>query len=226
MVNKYWENLADYINGAVFNGIAIVDTSGSMCGSGYGNRTVAPIDVAISIGMYCAEKSRGPYAGHFLTFNSQPKFMKVEGIDFCDKVSRILQAPWGGSTNIEAAFDLILQIAIDNHCSSDEIPQNLIVISDMEFNSCVNSNGYGRLSAQSSLFEQMRAKWKTYGYKMPKLVFWNVDARQDNFAMKDEENVSYVSGFSPVLFEQIMKGKTAQDLMYDKLNSKRYEVIH
>ena len=225
MVNKYWENLADYINGAAFNGIAIVDTSGSMCGSGYGNRTVAPIDVAISIGMYCAEKNRGPYAGHFLTFNSQPKFMKVEGIDFCDKVSRIFQAPWGGSTNIEAAFDLILQIAIDNHCSSDEIPQNLIVISDMEFNSCATSNGYGRLSANSSLFEQMRAKWETYGYKMPKLVFWNVDARQDNFAMKDEENVSYVSGFSPVLFEQIMKGKTAQDLMYDKLNDKRYACI-
>ena len=196
-----------------------------MCGSGYGNRTVAPIDVAISIGMYCAEKNRGPYAGHFLTFNSQPKFMKVEGIDFCDKVSRILQAPWGGSTNIEAAFDLILQIAIDNHCSSDEIPQNLIIISDMEFNSCATSNGYGRLSANSSLFEQMRAKWETYGYKMPKLVFWNVDARQDNFAMKDEENVSYVSGFSPVLFEQIMKGKTAQDLMYDKLNDKRYACI-
>lgn len=225
MVNKYWENLADYINGAAFNGIAIVDTSGSMCGSGYGNRAVAPIDVAISIGMYCAEKNRGPYAGHFLTFNSQPKFMKVEGIDFCDKVSRILQAPWGGSTNIEAAFDLILQIAIDNHCSSDEIPQNLIIISDMEFNSCATSNGYGRLSANSSLFEQMRAKWETYGYKMPKLVFWNVDARQDNFAMKDEENVSYVSGFSPVLFEQIMKGKTAQDLMYDKLNDKRYACI-
>lgn len=225
MVNKYWENLADYINGAAFNGIAIVDTSGSMCGSGYGNRTVAPIDVAISIGMYCAEKNRGPYAGHFLTFHSQPKFMKVEGIDFCDKVSRILQTPWGGSTNIEAAFDLILQIAIDNNCSSDEIPQNLIIISDMEFNSCVTSNGYGRLSAQASLFEQMRAKWEAYGYKMPKLVFWNVDARQDNFAMKDEENVSYVSGFSPVLFEQIMKGKTAQDLMYDKLNDKRYACI-
>ena len=95
----------------------------------------------------------------------------------------------------------------------------------MEFNSCATSNGYGRLSAHSSLFEQMRAKWEAYGYKMPKLVFWNVDARQDNFAMKDEENVSYVSGFSPVLFEQIMKGKTAQDLMYDKLNDKRYACI-
>lgn len=226
MVNKYWENLADYINGAVFNGIAIVDTSGSMCGSGYGNRTVAPIDVAISIGMYCAEKNRGPYAGHFLTFNSQPQFMKVEGTDFCDKVTRILKAPWGNSTNIEAAFDMILDVAIQNHCSSDEIPQNLIIISDMEFNSCVTSNSSYRMrSDDNSLFEKMRIKWEAYGYKMPKLVFWNVDARQDNFAMKDEVNVSYVSGFSPVLFEQIMKGKTAQDLMYDKLNDKRYACI-
>ena len=176
--------------------------------------------------MYCAEKNRGPYAGHFLTFNNQPQFMKVEGTDFCDKVTRILKAPWGNSTNIEAAFDMILDVAIQNHCSSDEIPQNLIIISDMEFNSCVTSNSsYRMCSDDNSLFEKMRIKWEAYGYKMPKLVFWNVDARQDNFAMKDEVNVSYVSGFSPVLFEQIMKGKTAQDLMYDKLNDKRYACI-
>ena len=174
---------------------------------------------------YVREKSEIPII--FMTACDE-EVNVVMGLDLGDKVSRILQAPWGGSTNVEAAFDLLLKIAIDNHCFSNEIPQNLIVISDMEFNSCVTSNScysYSRLSSSDSLFEKMRAKWANYGYKMPKLVFWNVDARQDNFAMKDEENVSYVSGFSPVLFEQIMKGKTAQDLMYDKLNDKRYACI-
>ena len=73
--------------------------------------------------------------------------------------------------------------------------------------------------------ESIKRKWKRYGYRMPNLVFWNVDARHDNIPMKVEDGITFVSGFSPVLFEQIMKGKTGYDLMMDKLNEKRYEVI-
>ena len=91
MVNKYWDNLADYFNGASFNGMAIVDTSGSMCGSS----ADAPINVAISLGLYCAEKAKGPFANHFITFSSNPTFVKVEGVDFCDKVVRMSGADWG-----------------------------------------------------------------------------------------------------------------------------------
>ena len=131
MVNKYWDNLADYFNGATFNGMAIVDTSGSMCGS----EASAPINVAISIGMYCAEKAKGPYANHFITFSNNPTFVKIEGVDFCDKVKRMSSADWGGSTNVEAAFDMMLDVAIRNHLSQHDIPENLIIISDMEFNS-------------------------------------------------------------------------------------------
>lgn len=229
MVNKYWANLADYIQNGEFNGMAVVDTSGSMCGPA----ASAPINVAISLGLYCAEKAKGPYANHFLTFESNPHFIEVVGADFVEKVTNIMSANWGGSTNIEAAFDLMLDIALKNKCSQDEIPQNLIVISDMEFNSCVTSStrtqGYWGPTyalADDTLFETMKKKWTAYGYKMPRLYFWNVDARQDNVPMKDEKNVTYVSGFSPVIFEQIIKGKTAQDLMFDKLDSERYAVIH
>lgn len=229
MVNKYWDNLADYFNGASFNGMAIVDTSGSMCGS----EASAPINVAISLGMYCAEKSKGPFANHFMTFSSNPTFVEVEGVDFCDKVIRMSGADWGGSTNVEAAFDLMLKTAIDNGCSQDEIPQNLIIISDMEFNSCVTSGpvshdrwGYTRNVPGETLFETMSQKWARAGYKMPRLTFWNVQARQNNIPMIDTEYVTYVSGMSPVIFEQVMKGLTAWDLMMDKLNSPRYECIH
>ena len=227
MTNKYWDNLADYFNGATFNGMAIVDTSGSMCGI----NADAPINVAISLGMYCAEKAKGPFANHFITFSSHPTFVKVEGVDFCDKVQRMARADWGGSTNVEAAFDLMLETAIRNKCSQDEIPQNLIIISDMEFNSCVTSNDYGNrywggtVRPNDTLFEKMEAKWRAHGYKMPQLTFWNVQARQNNIPMKTEGNVNFVSGMSPVIYEQIMKGKTAYDLMMDKLDSKRYEVI-
>lgn len=220
MVNKYWANLADYFDGATFNGMAIVDTSGSMTG----REASAPINVAISLGMYCADKAKGPFHNHFLTFESNPHFVKVEGIDFVDKVRRIMKAPWGGSTNVEAAFDLMLKTAVQNHVKPEDIPQNLIIISDMEFDECVTSNGYRRGNMET-LFETMKRKWASYGYNMPKCVFWNVDARSNNIPIRDDGNVNYISGFSPVLFEQVMKGLTAWDLMMDKLNSDRYSCI-
>ena len=225
MVNKYWDNLADYFNGATFNGMAIVDTSGSMCGS----EASAPINVAISIGMYCAEKAKGPYAGNFITFSSNPKFVQIEGVDFCDKVQRMSGAEWGGSTNVEAAFDLMLSVAVKNHLSQSEIPENLIIISDMEFNHCVTSNAYrgtwGGGGANETLFETMAKKWRAHGYDMPHLIFWNVQARQNNIPMIGNGNVSYVSGMSPSIFETIMSGKTGYDLMMEKLNTERYACI-
>lgn len=229
MVNKYWDNLADYFKEASFNGMAVVDVSGSMCG--YSDS--APINVAISLGLYCAEKAKGPYANHFITFSSNPKFVKVEGVDFCDKVDRMADADWGGSTNIEAAFDLMLNVAVNNNLKQEDIPENLIIISDMEFDACAESGpivehrwGHFQKANKETLFETMKKRWESHGYKMPKLVFWNVEARQNNIAMRDDGNVNYVSGMNPVLFEQIMKGLNAWDLMMDKLNSYRYKDIY
>lgn len=230
-VNKYWANLENYFNEATFNGMAVVDVSGSMCG----NTASAPINVAISLGLYCAEKAKGPFANHFITFSSKPTFVEVQGVDFCDKVVRMSQADWGGSTNIEAAFDLMLNTAIKNRCSQEDIPQNLIIISDQEFDACAtmgnaSSNDYwyrgNRITNKETLFESIKKKWNAAGYQMPKLTFWNVDARQNNIPMKDDGNVRYVSGMSPVIFEQVMKDLTAWDLMMDKLNSDRYKNIH
>lgn len=224
MINKYWDNLHDYIQNAKFNGMAIVDTSGSMCG----RVASAPINVAISLGMYCAEKNKGPFANHFMTFSNIPTFIKVDGVDFCDKVARMTRADWGANTNIEAAFDLMLKTAIENHCTQDEIPENLIVISDMEFDNCCYTPS-GRWNEyktpNETLFETMRKRWATYGYQMPRLTFWNVAARHDLIPMKDDGNVRYVSGMSPVLFEQIMQDLSAVDLMMEKLDSERYAVI-
>lgn len=219
MINKYWDNLADYFAGKSFNGMALVDTSGSMTGC----EASAPINVAISIGMYCADKAKGPFANHFITFESTPHFMEIEGVDFCDKVKRISAAPWGGSTNIESAFDLMLQTAIKNNCSQDEIPENLIIISDMEFNSCVRCGSYG--TSNSTVMEQIEKKWNAYGYKIPSLIFWNVDARQNNIPMTVKDGISFVSGMSPTIFETVLSGKTGYDLMMEKLNSERYACI-
>ena len=231
MVNKYWDNLADYFNGASFNGLAVVDTSGSMCSA----QASAPINVAISLGLYCAEKANGPFKGHYISFSSRPQLIVTEGVDFVDKVARIWETNLCENTNIEATFDLILNTALAGHMTQADLPENIIVISDMEFDQATGSwdwryNGTERVEAYTrtanTLMEKISAKWQANGYEMPHLIFWNVDARQNNIPMIGNGNVSFVSGFSPSIFETIMSGKTGYELMMECLNKERYAVIH
>lgn len=230
MVNKYWENLADYFNGASLNALAVVDTSGSMHGT--------PINVAISLGLYCAEKAGGPFANHYISFASRPQLIECEGVDFVDKVHRIYQTNLCDNTNIEAVFDLLLNTAKANKCSQDDMPQNILIISDMEFDSAASASSYNWDTGKyESLFSCTKAnietvmegiarKWTAAGYKIPHLIYWNVDARQNNIPMIGNGPISYVSGFSPSIFQSIMTGKTGYDLMMETLNSSRYSVIN
>lgn len=227
-INKYWDNLTDYFKGCSLNAIAVVDTSGSMYGT--------PIEVAISIGMYCAEHNSGPFANKFFTFHSDPSFVEIEGIDFVDKVNRILKAPWGGSTNIEAVFGLMLETAIRSGCPKEDIPKTLIIISDMEFDACTTTGKprperhwweiFTRTPVDDTLLEKIKEQWEAQGYDFPHIIFWNVNARYNTIPMKPGKYVSLVSGMSPVLFEQVLKEKSGYDLMFEKLNSKRYKCIH
>lgn len=224
MVNKYWENLENYFQDKHFNALMVIDTSGSMAWSG---GAAAPINVAISLGMYCAERAKGPFAGHYVSFSSHPQLIEVEGTDFCDKVARIWRTNLCENTNIEATFDMLLNTAITNHCTQADLPEYICVVSDMEFDDGTGNYGYNRQSWNpKTLMEQIRAKWANNGYRMPKLIYWNVQARQNNIP----ENlgcgdISYISGMSPSIFDTIMSGKSGLDLMYEKLNSPRYEVI-
>ena len=219
MINKYWDNLKDVFNEYSFNGLCVVDTSASM----WDTRTSAPINVATALGLYCAEKANGPFHGHYISFSRTPQLIRTEGVDFVDKVFRIYKTNLCENTNIEATFDLLLNTAIKNYMAQEDLPENIIIISDMEFDSARGYYYYD--NDYSTLMEDIEKKWNAYGYTMPKLVFWNVDARHNNIPMKDKDGITFVSGFSQNTFEMIMTGKTAQDLMFDKLNSKRYECI-
>ena len=217
-INKYWDNLRNYFDGAAFNGMALVDTSGSMT---IKRNSIAPINISIALGLYCAEKCSGPYAGHFITFESNPHFIEVEGKDFVEKVENISNAPWGNSTNIEKAFDLMLDVAIRNNLSQKDIPENLIVITDMEFDHTGRNN-----RIFNTLCDSIKDRWKAVGYEMPHLVFWNCNARHDLIPMKDDGNVTFVSGASPVIFEMIMSGKKGIEVMKETLECERYSCIH
>ena len=219
VTNKYWDNLENYFENATFNGLAVVDTSASMTWHG----PVYPIDVATSLGIYCAEKAQGPFAGHYVSFSRNPRLIKVEGVDFVDKVQRIREADLCENTNIEGVFDLLLNTAIMNNCKQEDLPENIIIISDQEFDAA--RGYYGRNQDTKTLMENIEQKWLTHGYSMPNLIYWNVQARQDNIAMMPKDGVSFVSGFSPSIFQQIMENKNAFDLMYAVLDQERYSVI-
>ena len=216
-INKYWDNLTNYFNGCSLDALCMIDTSGSM----WGSEASAPINVAISIGLYAAERARGPFAGHYISFSSRPQLIETKGVDFVDKVYRIYKTNLCENTNIEAAFDMLLDTARRTHCSQEDLPKSIIVVSDMEFDS--QRGYYG--NRNNTLMENIAHKWNMAGYKMPNLVYWNVQARQNNIPMQVKNGVTLVSGMSPVIFEQIMKGKTGYDLMMDKLNSERYACI-
>ena len=227
MLNKYWANLTDYFNGANFNALAMVDTSGSMMGT--------PMNVAVSLGLYCAERAGGPFANHYISFSSRPQLIECEGVDFVDKTQRIMRSNLCENTNIEAAFDLLLDTALANNVHQKDMPQNIIVISDMEFDEATGDTmGWYRGARNTSqmnsrnaetLLEGIAKKWNEEGYEMPHLIFWNVDARQANIPMIGNGRISYVSGFSPSIFQTIMTGKTGYDLMMECLNGERYAAI-
>jgi hypothetical protein len=181
-----------------------------------------PLEAAVSLGAYVAEKAHGPFANHFITFSSSPELIKFSGVDIVDKFNRAKRARWGMNTNIEAVFDLLLTTALKNNTPQEDMPNRLYIFSDMEFDYCI-SNVRGA-DDMVTLIESMEKRWNTYGYELPEVVFWNLDARNNNIPAMGTK-FSYVSGFSPVMIEQILGGKTGMDLMLEKLNTERYAVI-
>ena len=212
-INKYWENLPDYLNGASPSMLCVIDTSGSMQGR--------PINVAISLGLYAAERMTGPFAGKYISFASRPQLIKTEGIDFVDKVRRIYQTNLVDDTNLTAVFDLLLRTAVKEGVKREDIPKTITVISDMEINYGSNWDSENEVKTE---MEKIRDKWNFYGIEMPRLVYWNVNARHDTI-LDLGPNVSLVSGCSPILYEMILTGKQGFDLMLNKLLSDRYKVI-
>ena len=226
MVNKYWENLPDYLNGADCSMMCVVDTSGSMTG----NDASAPINIAISLGLYCAERMTGPFANHYISFASRPQLIETYGIDFVDKVNRIYKTNLVDNTDLEAVFDLLLYTALQKGVKKSDIPKTIVVISDMEIDQGTSDWRRGRSiykwdkNSAATKMEKIRKKWMANGFELPKLVYWNVDARH-NTILDSGPNVSFVSGMSPVIFKQVLTGKTGWDLMIETICSDRYSVI-
>lgn len=221
MVNKYWENLPDYLNGADASILCVIDTSGSMT-STYGT-TVKPIDVAISLGLYCAERNRGAFANHYISFASRPQLIAISGYDFVDKVQRIYKTNLVDNTNLEAVFDLLLNMVTSGRAKVSDLPSTIVIISDMQIDSATCCN-WSEENAATEM-EKIKARWKRADVHCPKIVYWNVAARGNANIIDKESDVSFVSGFSPVIFKSVLTDKTGKDLMLEVICGKRYEAV-
>lgn len=207
VLDAMWNALPNYLEGREETGICVVDVSGSMSG--------LPMEVAISLGMYCGDKCRGPFQGHFITFSSHPELIKIEGEHIVDKVNNISRADWEMNTNLEAVFNLILTTAVRNHTAPQDMPQKLYIISDMQFDAAREDHSYRwwgsdiyTSKANQPFMQKMRALYAKAGYEMPTIVYWNVRASecgmfQDTF---EGENCCMVSGYSASLFKSIIDG--------------------
>lgn len=224
-LDKYWKSLPNYFNGKANSMMCVCDTSGSMT---WGMNNVQPIDVAISLSIYAAEHNEGPFKDCYISFASRPQFIQIKGKDIAEKVQYIKEKNLIDNTNLEAVFDLLRRGCINHKWAPKDMPKTLVIISDMEINHGIDELEWrDNNEAIKGLMEQIRDKWIADGLEayFPKLIYWNVNAR-NNTILDMGPNVSYVSGCSPVLFEQVVSGKSGYDLMLDKLLSERYERIN
>ena len=219
-LNKYWANLKDYYNGREENGLCIVDVSGSMSGQ--------PMEAAVSMGAYIAERGHGPFANHFITFSANPHLVKFEGVDIVDKLCRCTRADWGMNTDIEAVFNMLLRVAKEKKTKPEDMPTRLYIFSDMEFDYAIGGY-YNRRNASeekvNTLLEDIAKKWRAAGYELPQVIFWNLDARSQNIPAINGGRFAYVSGFSMSMIEAVLSGKDGYDLMLEKLMSERYDAV-
>ena len=210
-----WNALEDYTPQG--NALCVIDGSGSM----YSNwRTPSPITVALSLGMYFAEHCRGEFHNHFITFSRNPRLVEIRGKDLVEKVQYCESFNECANTNIQKVFELILSTAVIHRLPQEELPDTLYFISDMEFDRCAENAGMTN-------FEYAKKLFKKHGYRLPKVVFWNVQSRnQQQPVSMNEQGVILVSGCTPRIFSMVANGKFDPVLlMKEVLLSERYAPV-
>ena len=233
-----WKALPDTVKGCG-NTIVVADGSGSMCSRVGNNTDVTALEVASALAIYFAERSSGEFKDKYITFSERPQlvdFSKAKTLS--DKIGIARRHNEVANTNIEAVFDLILSTAVNNNMTQEDIPANILIVSDMEFDDCATSgvaasrNSWGwysssRVRPTVTLFDAIAKKYAAYGYKLPRLVFWNVNSRTGTIPVKENDlGVALVSGFSVNIVNMVMSNKLdPYECLLDVLNVERYQAI-
>lgn len=213
-----WDALPNYLGNDFI--LPMIDVSGSMETPVAGSRNLSCIDVAVSLGLYLADKQQGAFRNMFLTFSANSRIQRLSG-DIVDKISNIRRSDWGMNTSLESAFQEVLTVAQNGQVAADQMPRYILILSDMEFDAATR-NGNPRA------IDMAREQYESAGYVLPKIIFWNLNARPGNVPVRfDEQGTALVSGFSPSILKSILQAQsfTPVDIMMNTLNSERYAAI-
>jgi hypothetical protein len=211
-----WKNLPNVVNGDNST-LVVADGSGSMC-CRVGGTSVSAWQVAHALAIYFAERASGEFKNKYITFSSKPRLVNLCGKNLMENLWIANQYCECTNTNIKATFDLILNTAIENKMSQEEMPKNILIISDMEFD-CGTSN--------VPLFTEIERQYKAYGYELPRLVFWNVNSRTNTIPVtKNKNGVVLLSGFSTNVVKMAMSGELdPYKCLLRTLYSERYQKV-
>lgn len=235
-----WSLLPDRTSGNG-NTLVVRDGSGSMTRPlGHGS-TATMLEAATAMTLYCAERLTGPLKDKFITFSSCPRLIDLpEHASLKDRLKHVCQYDECSNTDIEATFDLLLNMAVKEGLSQEDLPSYLLILSDMEFDEARSSyrfflddfddekDPYSR----QTLFETIRKKWTDAGYQVPTLVFWNLNGSRTTFPEIDSENgVIYLSGFSTSELAMVMSGQyemtedvTVEETVMDEVTGEETKV--
>lgn len=204
-----WNNLPNYLEGKANSIIPVCDVSGSMNG--------LPICISVALGLYISERNEGVFKDAFITFSEHPQMQYLKG-DINDRIYQLITSKWDMNTNFIRVFELILNKAIQNKLSQDDIPKTILAISDMEFD---------RARSKDTNYDYIKSLFEQNGYKLPQIVFWNVNGRVGNVpvTMRDE-NVALVSGASPSIIKAVLTDEISPiKIMNNVIESERYNFI-
>jgi hypothetical protein len=207
--------------------LPVVDTSGSMCTSAGGNAKLTCLDVALSLGLYISERNEGAFKDAFMTFSNRPTLQYLNG-NLSDRLNQLARADWGMNTNIEATFLEILSKAKENSVPESEMPTMILILSDMEFDEAKGSRYSDTRTWNSTAQTMIEENYTEAGYKVPKIVYWNIQSRNENVPVQfDKNGTALVSGFSPALLTGLLSGEniTPESMMIKIIDSERYSPI-
>ena len=219
LIEAQWNALPNYVGDA--NILPLVDVSGSMtCTAGKTGKLTC-LEVAVSLGLYLADKNKGAFKDTFLTFSGKPELMHLKG-GINSKIDQMVKSNWDMNTDLNKAFAKILDVAVKGNVSQEEMPSMVLILSDMQFDQCVKHD--------DSAIQMIARKYEAAGYTLPKVVFWNLNASYGNAPVKfDKSGTALVSGFSPAVVKPLLAGDletfTPESVMLKTIMDDRYKVL-
>lgn len=215
---EQWKALPNYLEGNTERVLPVCDVSGSM-ETPIGSSNLTAMDICISLGLYISERNEGHFKDAFFTFSENPTLQYLKG-DLYSRFSQLQTSEWGMSTNLEITFQHILDQAVKNSLPQEEMPTCILIMSDMEFNAAMDES--------HTAMDMIRKKFTESGYSIPKIVFWNLNARGKNIPVQiQDSNTALISGFSPSILKSVLSGKnmSPESIMLETLNSERYSSV-